>query len=47
MLRPFNNLKVNELKRELLARGVQLTNGMLKGELQIKLDDILRGVIFT
>lgn len=44
ILRPFQNLKVRELKSELQARGVHLEKGVLKDELQLKLDDILRGV---
>jgi hypothetical protein len=45
VLRPFSNLKVGELKTELQARGVHLGRRVLKEELQLKLDDILRGVI--
>ena len=45
ILRPFDKLKVDELKRELAARGVYLEMGVLKDELQVMLDNILRGVI--
>lgn len=44
IIRPFHNLKVDELKKELRARGVRLEKGVVKSELQLKLDDILRGV---
>jgi hypothetical protein len=44
LLRPFHNLKVNELKQELRARGISIETGMKKDELQLMLDDILRGV---
>lgn len=44
LLQPFHNLKVNELKQELRARGVHIETGMKKEELQLMLDDILRGV---
>ena len=43
-MRPFHNLKVDELRRELRARGVHFEKGTLKDDLQLKLDDILRGV---
>ena len=43
-VRPFHNLKVNELRRELRARGVHFEKGTLKDDLQLKLDGILRGV---
>ena len=43
-IRPFHELKVNELKIELGARGVHLEDGLLKKDLQGKLDGILRGV---
>lgn len=44
VLRPFDSLRVNKLKRELGARGVYLKEGLRKDVLQRKLDDILRGV---
>ena len=42
-LKPFDNLKVGELKSELQARGVT-TQGMLKPKLLSTLTDILQGV---
>ncbi len=45
MLRPFHTLKIKDLKDELQARGVQIMNGVKKHELQMELDEILRGVI--
>lgn len=45
VLRPFDNLRVNELKRELGARLVHIEEGMLRNDLQRELDNILRGVI--
>lgn len=44
ILRPFQNLKVHELKSELQARGICLEKGVKKNELQRELDDILKGV---
>ena len=43
-LRPFDKLKIKELKDELQARGVRVDKGMKKDELQKDLNDILRGV---
>ena len=42
-LRPFD-LRVKELRSELEARGVVLDSKMLRADLQIKLNEILRGV---
>lgn len=44
-LRPFDKLKIKELKDELQARGVRVEKGVKKDELQKHFDDILRGVI--
>ena len=42
-LKPFDNLKVNELRQELEARGCN-TAGKLKQQMQAELDSILKGV---
>ena len=41
---PFSNLKVNELKAELTARGIHINSSMHKNDLQAILDRTLRGV---
>lgn len=45
ILRPFDNLKVKELRTELGARGVCVDQSMLKNDIQKTLDNILRGVM--
>lgn len=45
VLRPFHNLRVGELKRELRARSVHIDEKMLKANLQEEMDNILRGVV--
>lgn len=44
ILRPFDNLKVNDLRTELGARGICI-EGMLKDHLQKTLNETLRGVM--
>ena len=44
ILHPFSNLKVNELKAELTARGIHINSSMHKNDLQAILDRTLRGV---
>ena len=44
VFRPFD-LKVKELRSELVARGIVVDNKMLRADLQKSLDQILRGVI--
>ncbi len=45
VLCPFDNLKVQELRTELGARGIHIDKSMLKDDLQKTLNEILRGVM--